>query len=112
MTLFFIILVTLFIIGYDIVLAIKKKKTITKVIRHLYVTFVFFPFSVGVIALGHFLDLIRIRNDVPWVVGGLGISGAIMLAISIYMTKKEVELKKWQPIIFLALGYLIGDIFF
>ena len=112
MTLTFVICIVAFIVGYDAVLAYKKKKTVTAVFRHLYMTFVFCPFAVGVIALGHFLDLIVIDKGWQWTVGGLCGFGIPMLILSIVLSRKKITVPKWLVPIIIIAGYCVGDIFF
>ena len=97
------------IIAFDIYLAIKRKETITDYFKRLYSQFIFAPFAIGFIFLGHFLDLIPNHMNVPAMI----ISGVIVLAISIIFNIKKVFLKpRWLCILPILAGYLIGDLFF
>ena len=95
---------------YDIFLAYRKYKTITEVMKHWYVSFIFVPFLVGVIFLGHFLDLFDSGWLTRYNIIGLVISGLIMLTISIILKAKNVELKhRVLCLIPILVGYVIGD---
>lgn len=109
MTEVFIITIFVMIIIYDIFLAIKEKQTITDYFKRLYSQFIFAPFAVGFLFLGHFLDIIP--NEVN--VWGIIISGIIVLFISIIFNVKKIFIKpRWVCILPVLAGYLIGDLFF
>jgi len=109
MTESFVFTITAIIIIYDIVIAVKEKQTITQYFKRLYSQFIFVPFAIGFIFLGHFLDLIPNHMNVPAMI----ISGVIVLAISIIFNIKKVFLKpRWLCILPILAGYLIGDLFF
>lgn len=100
---------------FDIWLVIKygKDKSITSSFRNWYRTLIFVPYTIGVIFLGHFLNLIEIRDDALWIVVGLTSCSIPIIGISIYMRMKDKVLKKkWYPLIFILIGYFVGDIFF
>jgi len=100
---------------FDIYLVIKYgvDETITAKFRNWYRTFVFVPYAIGVLFLGHFLNLIEIRDDAQWIVIGLLSCSIPMIGVSVYMKmKKKVLTKKWYPVVFIAIGAIVGDIFF
>ena len=112
MTQYFIIAVFLFIILYDVFLLMKKGGTITSVIRRWYSQFIFVPFTIGVIFLGHFLNYIHISDQPSWIIGGLAGFGLPVLVVSIVLDKKGRAVPKWLVPVIIAAGYLVGDVFF
>ena len=115
MTAIFIYIMFGIMIAFDIFLVVKygREKTITAVFRQWYKTMVFIPYAIGVLFLGHFLNLIEIRDDALWIVVGLTSCSLPIIGISVYMKMKDKVLtKKWYPIIFIVIGYFVGDIWF
>ena len=106
-----IISVYFIIIIIDIILAVKKKHTITYVMRGWYEQFIFVPFNVGVLFLGHFLNLVVKKPPVWLTVSGLLVFGLPMLGVSIYMKVTGKILKPRILIVLVLLaGYLVGDL--
>jgi hypothetical protein len=111
MTDIFIYIIFGAIIIFDIFLLIRKQKTITSVFRHWYDHFVFVPFCIGVLFLGHFLDIMPWKPAPLLTILGLSISGIIMLIVSIVLTVNKTVIKpRALVLLFIVLGYLVGDI--
>jgi hypothetical protein len=111
MTAIFIYIIFGAIIAFDIGLLIRKEKTITSVFRHWYESFIFVPFTVGVLFLGHFLSLMPWTPPPLLTILGLSITGSIMLILSIVFTVKKIIIKpRVLILLFIALGYLVGDV--
>ena len=89
MTDVFIFIIFGAIIIFDIFLAVRKKPTITDLFRRWYSQFIFVPFSVGFLFLGHFLDIIPNKVNVVAII----ISGIIVLIISIILLSSLSILK-------------------
>lgn len=108
----FIISYLIALVIYDIALGIRKKKTITFYMRKWYAEILIVPYAVGVIFLGHFLDLFNSGLSSKINVLILTLSGAIMLCLSIALKKSKIKIKKRILILIpIALGYLAGDLF-
>lgn len=111
MTTIFIIVFFVGIVIYDAALVYKDKQTITACFRHWYNTLIIIPFAIGVIFLGHFLDLLQ--NDPPalMTIIGLSASGLIALIISIVMRKNNIKLRhRALCLIPIVIGYFVGDV--
>jgi hypothetical protein len=113
MTSYFIISVFIIVIAFDVWLKLRDKKTITEVMRSWYQSFIFVPFTVGVLFLGHFLDYIHICDDRPLMtILGLTSCGLTFLIISIFFSINKIIIPKWLVPIIILLGYFFGDVFF
>ena len=111
MTDIFIYIILGAIVVYDAIVVIRKGRSITSFFRRWYKTFIFVPFSIGVIFLGHFLDLIQIVEGIGPRAIGLSAAGAIVLLISIILDRTGKELPgRVYALIPIIIGYFVGDI--
>ena len=112
MTDIFVYIVFGAIVMFDILLLVRQKKTITYFFRRWYQEFIFVPYAIGVIFLGHFINIIKVfeGNNIVTIAGLCG-TGIPVLIVSIVMQKKSRILHpRWLVILILLAGYIVGDL--
>lgn len=109
MTDIFLYIVFASIIVFDIVLAIRRKPTVSDFFRRWYETFIFVPYTVGFLFLGHFINIIPSKVNVVAII----LFSLPVLVISIIFSALNIKIKrKWIIFIPVIVGYLVGDLFF
>ena len=97
---------------FDAIVVIRKGIAITTFFQRWYVTFIFVPYSVGVVFLGHFGNYINLNITTAGKLWGLIGFSIPVLILSIILDRAGKELpKRIYGLIPIAAGYLVGDLF-